>query len=95
MTEAFFSRPILNSSYDYPDRHWELDADGQPTNRVIDKRRRSDFLTPVPKPQKQRASRKDQHAMVLTDAEGLSTLAQEYNPTPIINEIRGYVFHPG
>lgn len=28
--------------------------------------------------------------MVLTDAEGLSTLAQEYNPTPSICAFRGH-----
>jgi len=33
MTEQFFDEPILNSPYVYPSRHWELDADGQPTNR--------------------------------------------------------------
>ncbi len=26
--------PILNSPYDYPGRHWELDEKGQPTQRV-------------------------------------------------------------
>ena len=25
MTNAFFDRPILNSPYDHPSRHWELD----------------------------------------------------------------------
>jgi hypothetical protein len=27
---SFFERPILNSPYDYPGRHWELDAEGAP-----------------------------------------------------------------
>jgi hypothetical protein len=31
--DSFFERPILNSPYAYPDRHWELDDDGQPTSR--------------------------------------------------------------
>lgn len=35
MDELFFTQPILNSPYAYPDRHWELDADGQPTNRIV------------------------------------------------------------
>ena len=35
MTYSFFERPILNSPYAYPGRHWELDEDGQPTNRII------------------------------------------------------------
>ena len=34
MTETFFERPILNSPYEPPHRHWDLDADGQPTNRI-------------------------------------------------------------
>ena len=28
MSEDFFARPILNSPYEYLDRHWELDQDG-------------------------------------------------------------------
>jgi len=27
---GFFEHPILNSPYEYPARHWELDANGQP-----------------------------------------------------------------
>ena len=38
MTEQFFERPILNSPYEYPARHWELDDDGQPTNQILDSR---------------------------------------------------------
>ena len=40
MTASFFEKPILNSPYEYPGHHWELDEDGQPTNRIIDNRRR-------------------------------------------------------
>ena len=39
--DSFFERPILNSPYAYPDRHWELDDDGQPTNQILPKRRDS------------------------------------------------------
>jgi type III restriction enzyme len=87
---SFFEQPILNSPYGYPSRHWELDADGQPTNQIIELRRRSDLITPVPKPKKRKAS-KTQTEIVFEDAEAFSTAEQEYNPTPIINEIRGYV----
>ena len=31
MDNRFFEHPILNSPYEYPAHHWELDADGQPT----------------------------------------------------------------
>jgi type III restriction enzyme len=88
MSERFFERPILNSPYEYPQQHWELDEDGQPTNRIIDTRRRSDLITPVPKPKKRRQSRTDQSQMLFGD---LSIEEQEYNPTPIINEVRTHV----
>jgi hypothetical protein len=31
MSIPFFDHPILNSPYEYPSRHWELDTEGQPT----------------------------------------------------------------
>jgi len=31
MDNQFFEQPILNSPYEYPARHWELDDQGQPT----------------------------------------------------------------
>ncbi|WP_439817484.1 BPTD_3080 family restriction endonuclease [Zavarzinia sp. CC-PAN008] len=90
MSESFFEKPILNSPYAYPGRHWELNADGQPTNRIVESRRRSDLITPVPKPKKQKKA-KGQTQFVLGHADDLSTAEQEYNPTPIINEIRTYI----
>jgi type III restriction enzyme len=90
MSESFFERPILNSPYAHPPRHWELDGDGQPTNRIIETRRRSELITPVPKPQRRRRS-PGQAELGFGVGDGLSTSEQEYNPTPIINEIRGYV----
>ncbi|OAN44617.1 hypothetical protein A6A05_17435 [Magnetospirillum moscoviense] len=90
MTEAFFERPILNSPYKYPGRHWEL-VDGQPTNLIIDRRRPSDLITPVPKGKKQKAAAKAQAEMILDSGDGLSTAEQEYNATWVVNEIRGHV----
>ncbi|MBO6552183.1 MAG: DEAD/DEAH box helicase family protein [Roseitalea sp.] len=90
MSQTFFDHPILNSPYAYPDRHWELDADGQPTNQIIETRRRSDLITPVPKPKKRRQNQK-QGSLILGAGDDLSSEEQEYNPTPIINEIRTYV----
>ncbi len=90
MSERFFERPILNSPYEYPAQHWELDADGQPTNDIHETRRRSALITPVPKPKKRR-QKKGQAEMVFDAGDGLSSADQEYNPTPIINEIRTYV----
>ncbi|MCA3039560.1 MAG: DEAD/DEAH box helicase family protein, partial [Rhodocyclaceae bacterium] len=90
MDAGFFDRPILNSPYAIPQQHWELDADGQPTQVVVESRRKSDLITPVPKPKKQKGG-KGQASMVLGGKDALSTEEQEYNPTPIINEIRGFV----
>ena len=33
---TFFERPILNSPYECPARHWELDETGQPTQQIIE-----------------------------------------------------------
>ncbi|PPD10042.1 MAG: restriction endonuclease [Methylocystis sp.] len=89
MTDQFFERPILNSPYACPARHWEL-VDRQPTNQIMETRRRSDLITPVPRPKKRRqgSGTKD---MLFPDREGLSSEEQEYNPTPIINEVRAFV----
>jgi type III restriction enzyme len=89
VTQHFFEHPILNSPYGYPARHWEL-ADGQPTNTILETRRRSELITPVPQPKKRRQKR-GQKEMVFDEGKGLSSEEQEYNPTPIINEIRSYV----
>ena len=91
MSLTFFEHPILNSPYAYPARHWELDADGQPTNALIESRRRSDLITPVPKAKKRKAPKVQVELDLGADDAGLSTADQRYDPTPIINELRGYV----
>jgi len=85
MDNRFFERPILNSPYAYPGRHWELDQEGQPTQRIIESRRRAQFITPIPKPKKQKAN---QTALIFDEGKGLSTEKQQYDPTSIINELR-------
>jgi type III restriction enzyme len=91
MTESFFERPILNSPYEVPGRHHALDKDGQPLDEPpVEGRRRSELITPVPKPRK-RKSKPEQETFAFGDDEGLSSAEQEYNPTPIINEIRSHV----
>jgi hypothetical protein len=49
MTNPLFDHPILNSPYECPRRHWELDGHGQPTQQIIETRRRADFVTLIPK----------------------------------------------
>jgi len=91
MSQDFFSAPILNSPYECPRRHWELDGEGRPTGRIVENRRRSELITPVPRPARRGREQGRQRSFVLGDEAGLSSEEQEYNPTPIINEIRDYV----
>ena len=87
MSNPFFEYPILNSPYDYPTRYWELDDQGQPTQRIIENRRRAEFITPIPKPRK-RKGLADQQQIVFDEGNGLSTQKQQYDITAIINRVR-------
>ena len=93
MLNPFFERPILNSPYECPSRHWELDASGQPTQKITELRRRADFITPIPKPKKQKGNRQGalQPLLLSMEDESLSTVAQKYDPTAIINAVREQV----
>ena len=86
-SNPFFDHPVLNSPYDCPQRHWELDADGQPTQQIIESRRRAEFITPIPKPKKRKKAAQ-QGEMVFDEGNDLSTTAQQYDPTSIINQVR-------
>src|SRR5437016_14307056 len=86
VSNPFFEKPILNSPYECPARHWELDEQGQPTQRLIESRRRAEFITPIPKPKKQKGG--GQRNIIFNEGKGLSTEQQQYDPTPIINEVR-------
>ena len=90
LSNPFFDHPILNSPYAAPARHWELDAQGQPTQKIVEARRRADFITPIPKPKKRRIAPK-QEAFLFDEGKGLSTKDQHYDPTSIINEVRNNV----
>lgn len=90
MSTDFFSKPILNSPYACPSRHWELDEQGQPTQKIIETRRPAEFITPIPKPKKRRASEK-QSSIVFDEGKGLSTQEQQYDITAIINGVRDQV----
>jgi len=91
MDNQFFERPILNSPYEDPKRHWELDDQGQPTQQIIETRRKAEFITPIPKPRK-RKGKGDQRDLVFDEGKGLSTEKQQYERTSaIINELRHHV----
>ncbi len=85
MPEDFFRRLILNSPCDYPTCHWELRL-GWSLQNVAPSRRRTDFVTPIPKPNGPKASRGDLH---LDEVRGVYTPSQRYDLTSIINQVRG------
>ena len=89
MSNPFFDHPILNSPYAYPVRYWELNETGQPTQKIIERRRSAKFITPIPKPKKRKAAAKS--GFVFDEGKGLSTKEQQYDATSIINEVRGHV----
>jgi type III restriction enzyme len=82
MSDLFFTDPILNSPYREPERHWELDKEGQPTQRIIDARRIADFVTPIPKAKK-RVGQAEQRNLQLDEGHGLSSERQQYTASNI------------
>ena len=89
MTERFFEGPVLNSPYRRPERHWELDGDGQPTGRIVDRRRRVSFVTPIPKPKKRKG---DQDKLVFdAAAREIADGRQAYDLAEIIGSVRNEV----
>lgn len=84
MSTPFFDRPILNSPYSYPGRHWELDETGQPTQQIIEQRRKAAFVTPVPKPRGQQG----QGGLQFGDEMGLSDEFDQYELYSSINSVR-------
>jgi type III restriction enzyme len=90
MSNQFFEHPILNSPYECPSKHWELDAQGQPTQQIIEQRRRAAFITPIPRPRKRKAAA-GQQKIVFDEGMGLSSEKQQFNLLPIINNLRQLV----
>ena len=91
MTNPFFEQPVLNSPYECPSRHWELDEAGQPTQKIIESRRQAEFIMAVPKAKKRKGSSADQAPLVFDEGKGLSTEKQQYEHTAIINGVRWQV----
>ena len=87
--DRFFDRPILNSPYEYPARHWELDTTGQPTNRILDTRRRVSFITPIPRPKKGGGAQKS--IVFDEEAQRAETEGQQYELAQTINNVRAAV----
>ncbi len=93
MSNHFFDKPILNSPYDYPSRHWELDDQGQPTQEVIESRRKCSYVTPVPQPKKSKKSSlaAQQDDLFAEKVDDIIVDDQLYDPTSIVNEVRAAV----
>lgn len=87
MSSLFFEKPILNSPYLYPNRHWELDSSGQPTQQIADSRRTAEFITPIPQPKK-RKGKSEQAELDIADE--VSDEEQKYH-SAIINGVRAEV----
>ena len=84
--DEFYGQPILNAPYEYLGRHWELDENNQPTNRIVDTRRPSAYVSPIPKPRKRQA----QQLTLVTDetAKAVASGDQQYDLTRFINGVR-------
>ncbi len=82
------TKPVLNSTYEYPARHWELDDKGQPTQQIVEQRRRAEFITPIPKPKKRKGVGEQAQLFEFEETDAISSSDQRYDPTPIINELR-------
>ena len=91
MSTEFFERPILNSPYEEPQRHWALNSDGQPTQLINDYRRPADFVTPIPKARNtaKKKQAEGQMAVEIDEGTGISTADQQYGKTAeIIRAVR-------
>ena len=90
MTDLFFEQPVLNSPYERPSRHWELDETGQPTQQIVERRRPAEFVSPIPQPKKRKGSA--QQSLVFDEAaQKLEAAGQQYDLTAIINGVRQQV----
>ena len=81
----FYEQPILNSPYERPAQHWELDENRRPTHKV-EKRRSADFITPIPLPRRQ--SHLQRVIEFDAQAEALGDEHQKYDLSAIIDNLR-------
>lgn len=87
--KPFYAQPILNSPYHPPTRYHALGDDGQPLDQeAFSGRRKSQYVTPVPKARRRTASPTDQTELRLDQ---FSEDRPGYNPSPIVNEIRSHL----
>jgi len=83
VSHQFFEKPILNSPYEIPAQHWELDKSGQPTNQLTQSRRPAEFISPIPKPRKRKFNQGE-----LLAEQDISNNSQTYATSLFINSVR-------
>ena len=92
LNNPFFEKPVLNSPYERPKLHWELDETGQPTQKIIESRRQVSFITAVPTAKRQRGSSLNQASLVFDKAaREYATDDQQYDLMQTINGVRRQV----
>ena len=93
MAESFYEKPILNSPYEEPGLHHRLDDEGQPLDGPPETGRRlSELISPVPRPRiRRQEGAPKQVDLAFSSGDGISSENQEYDPFPIINDIRSHV----
>ena len=82
---SFFEKPILNSPYTIPKQHWELDGDGRPTDKIIEKRRGFALISATPSSRSIRSSSQSEMSL---NATGLDGQDMAYSVTETVNEMR-------
>jgi type III restriction enzyme len=82
---SFFEKPILNSPYAMPKKHWELDDDGRPTDTVLERRRRSALISAMPAAKSKKKVQQDELELSTPGLEGQDV---SYNVTEFVNELR-------
>jgi type III restriction enzyme len=76
---AFADSPIINSPFEKPQGHFELDGDGQPTGRKLTGRRESRYVVPVPAARRRGPQ------------QGALALEDKVTTNVLVNEIRTHV----
>jgi type III restriction enzyme len=76
---GFTDSPIINSPFEKPDWHFELDGDGQPTGKKLGGRRESRHVVPVPAARRRGPQ------------QGALALEDKVTTNVLVNEIRTHV----
>ncbi len=77
---AFTDNPIINSPYDRPQWHFELDDEGQPTGKKLPGRRESTQIVPVPMARRRGPRQRE-----------LELFEERVTSNTLVNEIRKHV----